>query len=486
MRPGTSPDPHPLLYQLNARALVAERGRPLDEAVDEAFLDRLADLGFRWVYALGVWATGVASREVSRADPGVRDAFAATHGRRAVDDDIAGSPFAVTEYRVHEPLGGDRSLARLRARLHARGLRLMVDFIPNHVALDHPWRETHPEFFILDDDRYEGSSSDSGSRFAYGRDPYFEPWRDTLQLNYAEPRLVEAMIQIVAGLTDVADGVRCDMAMLQLPDVFAATWRREMAAPFWPRALEAARRRAPAFAFLAEVYWGRDHELQRLGFDYTYDKTLYDHLRGGDPAAVKRHLDVAVETQRRSARFLENHDEPRAASVFTPLARYRAAAALTFLVPGLRFFHDGQWEGRSHHHSIHLHRRAPEPTNDDIAAFYRDLLAVLARPVLRRGAWRRLEVHPAWSGNRSDAGFVAFSWHDEHDRILVAVNAAPHRGQGFVRFPFDGYAGRTVRLTDALSDDRYLRDGDDLLRRGLYLDVPGHHVHVFDVAERTG
>ena len=119
------------------------------------------------------------------------------------EKDIAGSGFAITGYTVHENLGGDAALARLRQRLRQRGPQLMLDFLFNHMGLGHPWIEEHPEFFVAgteadlastpqNDTRVKGKSGES--IFAYGRDPYFSGWPDTLQLNYANSALQEAMI----------------------------------------------------------------------------------------------------------------------------------------------------------------------------------------------------------------------------------------------------------------------------------------------------
>src|SRR5262249_21003887 len=161
------------------------------------------------------------------------------------------------------------------------------------------------------------------------------------------------------------DGVRCDMAMLLLPDVIARTWGdRSRPAdgpapvdePWWPGAIAAVRKRTADFLFMAGVYWDGEGDLQQQGFDATYDKRPYDGLQAGEAAAVGGHRHADPEFMRRSVRFLENHDEPRAAAAFPPDV-HRAAATIAFLVPGLRFIHDGQCEGRTHRISMHLGRR---------------------------------------------------------------------------------------------------------------------------------
>jgi hypothetical protein len=282
-------------------------------------------------------------------------------------------------------------------------------------------------------------------------------------------------LERIAGL---CDGVRCDMAMLVLPEVFERTWDVRVR-DFWPRAIERVRARAPEFRFMAEVYWDLEWTLQQQGFDYTYDKRLYDRLREGHARAVREHLHAGLDYQDRLARFLENHDEPRAAATF-PLEIHRAAAVITFLAPGLRFFHQGQLEGRRKRISPHLARGPVEPADPALERFYERMLAQLRRPVVREGDWRLLDCAPAWEGNGSADAVIAYAWQGpDGDRLLVTVNYAPHRSQCYVRLPFDDLAGRTWRLRDQLGDLVYDRHGDDLQTRGLYLDVPPWQASVF-------
>ena len=154
------------------------------------------------------------------------------------------------------------------------------------------------------------------------------------------------MIGELLKIAGQCDGVRCDMAMLVLPEVFEKTWDVTVPRSFWPRATGKVRERFPGFCFMAEVYWDLEWTLQQQGFDYTYDKRLYDRLLKGDPRPVREHFLADMKYQEHLARFLENHDEPRAATVFSSEV-HRAAAVVTYFSPGLRFFHQGQMEGKS-------------------------------------------------------------------------------------------------------------------------------------------
>ena len=484
---------YPSLYQINTRVRLSElsraRGRPatLDDITD-AELDRLKEQGFDWVWLLSVWQTGLGGRQVSRTNPEWRKEFLETLPDLS-DDDIPGSGFAIAGYTVHADLGGDPALARLRERLRKRGLRLMLDFVPNHTGLDHSWVDQHPEYYVpgneLDLTRAPGNYTwikrAAGDRlFAHGRDPYFPGWPDTLQLNYGNPATQEAMIAQLLKIAGQCDGVRCDMAMLVLPDVFERTWGLK-AQPFWPQATQRVRERFPNFIFMAEVYWDLEWTLQQQGFDYTYDKRLYDRLTEGLARPVRQHFEAGLDYQDKLARFLENHDEPRAAATFAP-GVHQAAAVITFLSPGLRFFHQGQFEGRKKRISPHLSRAPQEVPDETLGQFYQRLLGVLRLPLVRQGQWRLLDVAPAWEGNWTSDCFLSFVWEGLNaERILVAVNYAPNQSQCYVRGPFEPLAGRQWRLKDLLGEATYQRDGDDLASRGLYLDLAPWQYHVFDM-----
>src|SRR5205823_1983120 len=129
--------------------------------------------------------------------------------RRALPDfcpeDNVGSPYCVRRYVVDGHLGGPEGLSVARRELSTRGVKLILDFVPNHVAPDHPWVEVHPEYFIrgdADDLRNDPSSyiSVAGTVCACGRDPYFPAWPDVLQLNAFEPGLRKAVIETLSSI----------------------------------------------------------------------------------------------------------------------------------------------------------------------------------------------------------------------------------------------------------------------------------------------
>jgi hypothetical protein len=309
----------PALYQINTRVwltgLSRVLGRPatLDD-VPDAELDRLAEAGFDWIWLLSVWCTGTAGRKISRTRREWRREFEETLPDLR-EEDIAGSGFSIADYTVHPELGGDSALGRLRARLRKRGLHLMLDFVPNHMGPDHRWVENHADYFVSGTENDLKNEPQNYTRvkrkqgdliLAYGRDPYFAGWPDTVQLDYSNPAAQEAMMRELETIAGHCDGVRCDMAMLLLPEVFERTWGRA-SAPFWTAAIPRVREKHPGFCFMAEVYWDLEWALQQQGFDYTYDKRLYDCLRAGDVRSVRGHLCAGVDYQnsrkpRRAAR----------------------------------------------------------------------------------------------------------------------------------------------------------------------------------------
>lgn len=488
---------YPSLYQINTRVWLTDLSRKIGrratlDDIPDTELDRLASRGFDWIWMLSVWQTGPAAQEVSRKNPEWQREFHETLPD-LVDADIPGSGFAITGYDVHEALGGDAALARLRERLRKRGLKLMLDFVPNHMGLGHPWVESHPEHFVkgteLDLARapqnYIWVKRKSGDLLlAYGRDPYFSGWPDTLQLNYANPATQEAMIGILEKTSAQCDGLRCDMAMLVLPDVFERTWGQR-APLFWPRATERVRKKVPGFLFMAEVYWDLEWTLQQQGFDYAYDKRLYDRLRDHHAQPVREHFLAEMNYQNKLARFLENHDEPRAAATF-PAGIHEAAAVITFLSPGLRFFHQGQFKGRLKRISPHLGRAPEEPVNESINQFYERLLTILRQPAVRHGEWKLLECTPAWDGNWTNDCFVAFAWQGpKQERTLVAVNYAPNQSQCRLRLPFADLAGNSWRLHDQINNAIYERDGNELQSQGLYVDMAPWQPSVFTMTSAS-
>jgi hypothetical protein len=425
--------------------------------------DGLASWGLDVVWLMGVWERSPAAVQIAKEHPELLAEY-----RSALPDftpdDVVGSPYAVHRYVVDEHLGGPDGLARARKELAQRNIALFLDFVPNHLALDHPWTSEHPEYFIHEDDGV----------IAHGRDPYFPPWTDTAQINAFDAGARAAAIATLRSIAAKCDGVRCDMAMLLLNDVFQKTWGgRAGPVPrdeYWSQAIPAVKSEFPDFTFMAEVYWDLEARMQELGFDYCYDKRLYDRLVHDDAGSVRRHLTADLNYQRKLVRLIENHDEPRAAAVFDQ-EKERAAAVVMSTLPGASLFHDGQFEGRRIKLSVQLGRRTEEPADAGLQDSYRRLLR--AR---HEGKWQLLNA-TGWPDNSCCENLLAWTWSGGEDRAVIVVNYSSASAQGRLRLPWADLGGKMWQLTDVLTSEVFVRDGDEMLGAGLFVDLGAWRTH---------
>ncbi len=440
------------------------------------------------VWLMGVWERSAWGREIA-----INHESLLTSCREALPDltpdDMVGSPYCVRGYRVDEHLGGPEGLARAREQLAQRGARLILDLVPNHVAPDHPWVQEHPDYFIQGAHEDFISSPQAflqvGDRIlAHGRDPYFPPWPDVIQVNAFSPGYRQAIIDTLISMAKQCDGVRCDMAMLLISQIFRQTWGEGAgtmpAREFWEEVMPAVKAKYPEFLMIAEAYWDLEWELLQQGFDYCYDKRLYDRLREASADAVRQHLLADPGYQERLVRFIENHDEPRAAAAFDD-RQARAAAVTIATLPDASLFHEGQFEGRRIRLPVSLNRRPAEPVDANLQNFYRTLLAAVAQPVFKEGAWQLGEPY-GWPDNPSYLNLAAWGWRLGEERRLIIVNLSEHRSQALVPLPWEDLADRPWRLTDAFTGEIYERDGLELRQPGLFVDLEGWGFHFFQVA----
>jgi glycosidase len=461
--------PNPVLYEINTAIWLSELGVTLGD-VPEAEIARIASLGFDAVWMMGVWERSPGGRAIALSHPGLQEEY-----RRALPDfkpdDVIGSPYAIRRYAVDARFGGDAGLAAFRNRLDAAGQRLMLDFVPNHMAVDHEWTQTHPEFLMV---------LPNGG-FAHGRDPNSPDWTDTVQIDYRRRETRAAMTGILQSIAERCDGVRCDMAMLVMRDVFCRTWGGAFDDPqaeFWPEAIAAIKRARPDFVMLAEAYWDLEYQLQQQGFDYTYDKEkLYNFLKRCDAGAVRAYLSGDPGYQQHMARFVENHDEGRCAQEFGGACQAVATAALG--LPGLRLLYQGQMEGRHVKLPVQLGRRPAESPDAGTEVFYRALLDQLRAPLFHEGDWKPLGPQKTWALNGSSGNFVLYRWQREGEFVLVVANLSGDRAQCFVPLEWPELSGARWLLKDVLSPERWEREGHALLDPGLYLDVAGYGRQIF-------
>lgn len=493
----------PLVYEINARVLVNElsnvAGKRITLAtIPDPILDEWASLGFDAVWLMGVWTTGAIGLQMALHHEGLLKDYS-----RVLQDfttaDVIGSPYAVKSYTVSRVLGGNEALLTLRKRLQKRGLGLILDFVVNHTARDHRWVSQHPEYYIngVDGDDvnqpglYFATKTAKGKRvLAFGKDPHFPGWTDTAQLNHCLSDTRSAVIKDLQKIAGLCDGIRCDMAMLVVQDVFQRTWG-DRALPeklepadgeFWSEAVSTVRKKNPGFIFMAEAYWNLEWQLQQLGFNYTYDKTLYDRLLKEGASSVYDHLKAEMDYQKKSVRFIENHDEVRAAHALPSEAWNSAAATVMATVPGMALFHEGQLDGRKIKLPVQLGRRPTEQVSGPLRTFYTRLLACVVHPVFQQGTWKLLGAKPAWHENHSWQNFLAFWWHEKSSGArMIVVNYAPHNGQCYIQLELEGVEGRQVEFRDLLGTAVHVRERSALTTKGMYFDLPGYAIHLFDV-----
>jgi hypothetical protein len=228
---------------------------------------------------------------------------------------------------------------------------------------------------------------------------------------------------------------------------------------------------------IAEAYWDTEWTLQQQGFGFCYDKRLYDRILEQNPPDVYGHLLADLSYQSRMVRFLENHDEPRIADKL-PAFLERAAAVTIATLPGATLWHDGQFEGRRVRVPVFLARRPDEPPDEELAAWYRNLVRQVGEHRVRTGAWQLLQA-AGWPDNQSYRNLIAWSWTPDGDADgvrghVVVVNLSTAQAQAQIPLPWPDLPGRRWSLLDLLSGDDFVRDGGELADQGLYVDLrPG-------------
>ncbi|HEX5369568.1 MAG TPA: alpha-amylase family glycosyl hydrolase [Dehalococcoidia bacterium] len=489
---------NPTIYEINTWVWLGDLSRrysrpiTLDSVPDEEW-DALAGLDFDAVWLMGVWERSPLGRQIAAETPELVAEF-----RRVLpdytDEDNVGSPYCVHRYRVDPDLGGPTGLALARRALASRGMKLVLDYVPNHVALDHPVTSEHPEFFIRGDESDleqdpNGFFKVEDKVIARGRDPNFPPWPDVAQLNAYSPDLRRWVIDTVSSIADQCDGMRCDMAMLMMTDIFRRTWgNRGGEAPsteFWPEVIGAVKRRNPDVVFFAEAYWDLEYDLQQQGFDYCYDKRLYDRLAHEDAESVRGHLRAALDYQTRLLRFTENHDEPRAAATFIPAGKERAAAIFATTLPGARLLHQGQLSGKRTRIPVFLRRGPEEPADQSHMQAYRSLLRGIKACGGLRDDWSLCNVR-GWPDNQSCRNLTAWAW-SKGDTLtaLIIVNYADTRSQGIVELPPGSTGDRTWWLADMFSAETFTRDGHQMIEQGMYVELEAWGIHFLQATPMT-
>ena len=485
---------HPKIYEINVWTWLHslsqkyKREITLNNIPEDEFERELKNFDVIWL--MGVWERSPKGREIALNHPDLQDEY-----RKALIDfrpeDVVGSPYSVFYYHIDSSIGGKEGLASFRAKLADNNILLLLDYVPNHVAVDHLWTLEKSDCLI------KGSLEDynlfpiqffkkNDQIFAHGRDPYFfdNPWTDTVQINAFSAEARKKAINTLLNIAEQCDGVRCDMAMLMANRVFSRTWGERAGSPpekeFWVEVINSVRSKFPTFKFIAEVYWDLEWELQQQGFDFCYDKRLYDRLIQYDAQSIMDHLKAEWDYQSKLVRFIENHDEKRAIEAF---GEYKsiAAASLILTLPGARLIHEGQTTGYKIKLPVQLGRRVVEEENSKLTEFYKVLLKVAPGRDFNNAKWSLCRVDPISDENHSNINLIAYLWWVNEQYQLTVVNFSPYPSQGHVRIDGIEYGNSDWDFNDLLAQKTYTYDGQHLSTFGLYIDLLPWNVHIFDI-----
>jgi hypothetical protein len=278
------------------------------------------------------------------------------------------------------------------------------------------------------------------------------------------------------------------MAMLILNSVFINTWGDFLDEPlpqidFWVEIISGVKAHYPDFLFMAEVYWGLEGTLLQQGFRDTYDKTLYDRIGHGDIQKIRDHLQAPMDYQGRTVRFIENHDELRAAAAFGT-EKSMAAAALVTTLPGATLLHEGQFTGRRVKLPVQIRRQPDEPPDENLSAFYHRLLAETRAEVYQSGEWQMLPLDPSSGENGTHWNLLAYGWRSGDspaaERRVIVINLTNTRSQGIVQLAGWGkFAREDWCLHDVLDDAYYYRTGKQLNSEGLVVELKAYGAQIF-------
>ncbi|MBD3256278.1 MAG: alpha-amylase [Candidatus Lokiarchaeota archaeon] len=445
---------------------------------------------FDAVWLMGVWERSPRGKRLAFEHPDLLRAFKDT-----LDDfkeeDVVGSPYSVFYYHVASDLGGKEGLKKFQRKLNERNIALILDYVPNHVALDHIWTLEKSDMFIKGTEEDLKNNPDgyfkvNGNIYAHGKDPYFKPWTDTIQINAFSSKAREKAKTILSTIANFCDGVRCDMAMLMTNQVFKKTWGQKVGDPleteFWVEVINSVRNEYSEFKFIAEVYWDMEWELQQQGFDYCYDKILYDRLIHKDAQSVLSHLKAEWDYQRKLVRFIENHDEERAMKSLNK-KKSKAAALLIYTLPGASLTYEGQLKGFKKKVPVQLGRRPIEQSDEELRNFYQNLLSTLNSNRFDNKKWSLCQISPISESNFTNSNLISYQWWKDMEWLLFVINYSDVQSQGHVRIKNITLNNHKWNFNDLLKNRTYSYEGSNLNQHGLYIDLDPWDYHFFDLSK---
>ena len=466
----------PYLY-----ALCEKYGRKIEKLRDipQEELDELQSLGFEWIWLMGIWQLGENCLNHDRCDHYLRDRYSNVCPGWSVED-VIGYPLCIVSYTVNQALGTEEDLAWLREEFNKRGMKLMLDFVPNHTAIDAPEFTEHPEWYLHG--TFHDPKRFMSNGIAYGAGKWIPPMYFSAQLDMTNEYARRLQIENLKSIAQRCDGVRVHVAHFCLTDLFMEQWlgvvdpelRPEV--EFWEEAIAEVRANSPRFLIMAETYGPEiQKKLLSLGFDYIYDKELLDDLTDSNLdrfRAVIATQDVA--DMEHFVHFVENHDEARAIERFFNNPKMAAAAAAALLsLPGLRLINFHQWLGYTYKIDVHLRRSLPERYLKDTVHFYTRFLRVLQTDAVRYGSWHLVEVLDATT-------VLAWKWVKDDQHILITINYCGCGSGGRIICEDAPQQDSPIAVKELLDNVVYERDPVELASTGLQLVLNPYQVQIFE------
>lgn len=440
----------------------------MKEPLDSLILELEKSPSFVWadeIWFMGVWKNSPKSRSIAQTMPELQPNYHSVKQNLELED-IYGSPYSIFEYLPDLLVSKEKDLTNLHTNLKQLGKKLILDFVPNHMAIDSPIVDSNPDLFLIASEFVSSKNSflhQNGNVYVHGRDPYFDGWTDTIQWDFSNPNVEKKHIEILKSIAKQSDGVRCDMAMLLLPDVFEKTHGKKSSYD-WSRVIQSVREEFPHFKFYAEAYWGMEDRLLSLGFDASYDKSIYDAFKNQNLDFISQNL--KENSGIKNIRFLENHDEERAKHQFGESSR--TYFSLLCADECILLFHAGQEMGLSKKIPVQMIRTDNEVTDLSSKEFYDRAFVVTAK--------RQENSLVFWPDYKEYNGRSVFAKSIETENIteLFLWNEQTTEVSGWI--PFQEGIQFQENLTDIVTGKTYPQTKSE---QGIYFKLAPNQVQWF-------
>lgn len=487
---------HPRLYLINTRLWIDQLTKKYQHSIT---IDNIPQKEWQplfdkydYFWFMGIYQPSQASREHAQKW--------SHQSRYALPDldpsiDVTGSPFAIPEYSPNPAIAKDwKSWDKMVKHLHKNNKKVILDFVPNHLALDSQLAQKHPEYFIQGSQHQYLSNPDfyfplvaldqKTYYVAHGKDPNYSSWEDTLQLNYGLPGVHQHMAEELQKLVSHCDGVRCDMAMLVNPITFLKTWGWTLSPDqknylqqhsFWQKNIPLIKNNINKnFKFIGEIYWDEDYLSQY--FDYIYDDKFYKKVISSSPD-LKNHLSHLINpknnsTSCRSALYIENHDEERAAKTLGP-DRARAAAVLAALVPESMFIvNQGQENGWQIHPPMQISRFPNESNDLQTQKFYDKLFKLTNSQLFKNGDWKICQINQIFGETIA----LEVNSKDEKSKAIICLNIT----NNYSKCTIPQISRETPINIDCLTQDKEIVP-DCNRQNGMYIGLESGEVQIINI-----